>query len=80
MQGYGSTKFARTLAHDAFCYGVEIESTDDYYHLMHGENPAMNEVLNWLGYVVSSYGFGICKMKPDNFSPTYGCTNESTWQ
>lgn len=78
MQGYTSTQFARTLAHDAFMIGVDIPSEDDFYNMTCGNQP-MKSILLQLGYVASSYGYGILKNKPC-VAPTYGRTNESTWK
>jgi len=56
-QGLPSTTFARTLAHDCYCYGLEVPSNDDYYHLYSTPgNKAMRDLLEWLGYRYTEFG------------------------
>ncbi len=78
QNGYSSTMFARAVNTKAQILGFEIESEDDFYNMIHGNQP-MKDILIQLGYIVSKYGFWIGFAScPDNVIYTH--QSESTWQ
>ncbi len=78
VNGFSTILFARGLNNDAHLVCIDIESPDDFYNMSIGNNLPIKELLNQLGYCVSSYGFGICLNKP--VGSVVGTANESTWQ